>query len=154
MRKIDKIIIHCADTPDHMDIGVEEINLWHEQAGFSPSTTTGLHCGYHAVIRRNGLTEIARPDFEPGIHCKGHNATSLAVCLVGGKTTDSFTKEQITTLQSLVLAWLIRYGLEPKQVFGHREFNAGKACPNITNLEGFRDQLEVLYYNDSKKGGS
>lgn len=151
MRKIDKIIVHCADTPEAMDIGLEEINQWHEEMGFSPSPTTGLHCGYHAIIRRDGVVELARPEQEPGIHCKGHNASSLAVCLVGGKTPDSFTKEQMSVLQTLVLGWCARYGLEPKHVFGHREFNAKKVCPNITNLEAFRDMLEIRYY--SQTGG-
>lgn len=175
MRAVDKIIVHCADTWDEeslsqhwykrpykalseleqtkvqrsVDIGIEQIEVWHQQAGFSESPTTGLHCGYHAVICRDGTIQMARSESEAGVHCKGHNATSLAVCLVGGKRPDSFTKAQMGSLVTLVLSWLIRYGLEPKQVFGHREFNAQKACPNISNLEAFRDMLEVLYYNET-----
>lgn len=175
LRKIDKIIIHCADTWDEetlsqrwykkpystltelerarvyrsVHIGLETIEGWHAQEGFSPSPTTGFHCGYHAIIRRDGVVEIARPDSDPGIHCKGHNATSLGVCLIGGKKADTFTKVQMSALTTLVLGWCVRYGLEPKQVFGHREFNAQKACPNISNLDAFRDILEVLYFNQT-----
>jgi hypothetical protein len=33
-RTITKIIIHCADTPANVDIGVEEIRRWHNIAAF------------------------------------------------------------------------------------------------------------------------
>ena len=33
-RKINKIVIHCTDSPDSMDIGFREINEWHQKRGF------------------------------------------------------------------------------------------------------------------------
>ena len=176
MRKIEKILIHCSDTWDEenlskhwykrsfhqltetersrvlqaVHVGIAQINGWHAAEGFSASPSTGLHVGYHAIIRRDGVVEVARDESEAGIHCKGHNATSLAVCLVGGKRADTFTKAQYEALMPLVLGWLARYGLEPKQVFGHREMNPGKLCPNISNLDALRDNLEVQYYKLSK----
>ena len=41
----DMIVIHCSDTYDHMDIGVQEINRWHLDRGWSGN-------GYPFVIRR------------------------------------------------------------------------------------------------------
>ena len=47
MRKIDKIIVHCAATPEGKDFTVQHIDGWHRQRGF--------RCiGYHYVIYRDG----------------------------------------------------------------------------------------------------
>ena len=35
MRKINKIIIHCAATTPEMDVGVKEIRQWHLARGFN-----------------------------------------------------------------------------------------------------------------------
>ena len=44
MRKINKIILHCADTPEGRDVKTEEIKRWHtEERGCSD-------IGYHYVI--------------------------------------------------------------------------------------------------------
>jgi hypothetical protein len=34
MREINRIIIHHADTPANMDVGVEEIRRWHLSRGW------------------------------------------------------------------------------------------------------------------------
>ena len=34
MRKIDKIIIHCAATPEGVNFSVSQIDSWHRQRGF------------------------------------------------------------------------------------------------------------------------
>lgn len=168
-REINKIIIHCADTwskqalAEHwykkkfdecdekqqakimqsVDIGLETVEEWHKDAGFSKSKETELHCGYHSIIRVDGTIEIARAEQEAGIHCKGYNHDSLSLCLIGGRPIDSFTKEQMEALFAQLMVWVLRYGLEAKQVFGHKEFNAHKTCPNITNMDKIRDELEM-----------
>lgn len=168
-RAINKIIIHCADTWSKdalaqkwfskdfkdltkpqadkvmrsVDIGLIEIDSWHEAEGFSASPDTELHCGYHMLVRVDGTLEQGRADHEAGIHCRGQNHDSLAICLIGGRPENSFTKEQIEAMYAQLLAWITRYGLEPKHVFGHKEFNAAKTCPNITNIDLIRDELEI-----------
>ncbi len=147
-RKIKKIIIHCADTrednPDtpkneEMDIGLEEINEWHKARGFTPYNEF-IFCGYHQVIRRRGLIEIARPDSVVGIHCSGQNSDSLAVCLVGVR---DYTEPQMKALIETIFAWMSIHKLEVKDVFGHYEFDKqGKTCPNIEMVE-FREKLTI-----------
>ena len=78
MREITKIIIHCADTPASMDIGVEEICPWHLERHFSD-------VGYHHIIRRDGIDDRGRPHEQTGAHVAAHNANSIGVCMVGGK---------------------------------------------------------------------
>ena len=168
-REITRIVIHCADTWSKealaqqwhkkkfdecdekqqkkimgcVDIGMHTIDSWHEAEGFSESPETKLHCGYHAVIRIDGTIEIARAEHEVGIHVKGHNHNSLGICLIGGRPEDSFTKEQMEALYAQLLVWVVRYGLEAKQVVGHKELNPKKTCPNISDMDKIRDELEV-----------
>jgi hypothetical protein len=177
VRKIDKLIIHCSDSWDDENelaiykykkpfknlsqdqqkhiawlmeynngLGLEQINAIHrDERKFSPASN-GIHAGYHWIIKRDGIAEMGRPDSDAGIHCKGQNASSIAFCLIGrGK----FTDEQYKTLDWLLINYLAMYGLEPKQVYGHCEFESakaiGKTCPNFKNMDSFRDQLELKY---------
>ena len=60
MRKIEKIILHCTDSPDHMNIGFKEINQWHKERGWL--SKSGISCGYHWIVKRNGKIEAGRPE--------------------------------------------------------------------------------------------
>jgi len=127
MRTINQIIVHCADTYIHMDIGVKEIRKWHvEERGWSD-------IGYHHVICRDGILEPGRPVERAGAHCKGHNEHSIGICLVGGKGDDdkpecNFTSEQWRSLQLLVDDLLQTYDAK---VQGHNELDTHKTCPNF-----------------------
>lgn len=129
MRAITYIIVHCADTKPSMDIGFTEIDQWHEKRGWcSPS---GIHCGYHYIIRRDGVEETGRPESEMGAHVAGNNSNSIGICLVGGmdingKADANFTIEQYLALRSRVNEIRERY---PKTIIeGHRAFSS-KSCP-------------------------
>ena len=52
-KNTDTIVIHCAATRPHMDVGAKEIREWHKERGFED-------IGYHYVIRRTGVVEIGR----------------------------------------------------------------------------------------------
>ena len=53
--KTDTVVIHCADTPEDMDIGAEKIREWHtKERGWDD-------IGYHWVIRRDGTLDPGRP---------------------------------------------------------------------------------------------
>ena len=124
------IAVHCAATPAGMDIGVKEIDRWHRQKGF-------LKVGYHYVIRIDGTIELGRDEDEIGAHVQGYNAVSIGVCLVGGvdaddvsKAENNFTKEQFSTLRTLLERLQIQY--PDAEVLGHRDFpDVAKACPSF-----------------------
>lgn len=120
MRKINKIIIHCTDTPGGEHFTVEDIDRWHKERGFN--------CiGYHFVIYIDGSVHKGRNLSQPGAHCKGHNSTSIGICYVGGKGP----KDTRTDAQKKSIIRLVN---ELKQVFpqatvhGHNEFS-DKSCP-------------------------
>lgn len=119
MRKVDLHIIHCADTPNDMDIGVKEIDMWHKERGWSG-------CGYHFVIRRNGVIEFGRPIEIVGAHCKGKNSNSIGTCLIG---RDYFTEKQYKSLRLIDDYIKNVYNREIK-TFGHCDFSS-KSCPNF-----------------------
>ncbi|MCG7980486.1 MAG: N-acetylmuramoyl-L-alanine amidase [gamma proteobacterium symbiont of Clathrolucina costata] len=118
---ISKIIIHCSDTPDHLDIGAQTIHAWHRQPPFN---FDGI--GYHRIIRRNGVIEHGRPEYWNGAHCKGHNKDSLGICLIGRKR---FTQQQMNSLAEQIQIWLQRYPI--KLICGHCDLDPKKTCPNF-----------------------
>lgn len=126
MRTIDKIIIHCSDTPEGRAVTVDEIRRWHKERGFSD-------IGYHYVIMLDGSVCDGRPLEQAGAHCKGQNAHSISICYVGGCDLNRRPKDTRTDAQKTAMAGLIR---ELKRRFpmatihGHNEF-ANKACPSF-----------------------
>lgn len=136
MRKIKKIILHCTDSPDTRDIGFEEINQWHKERGWL--SKSGVSCGYHYIIRRDGSIEKGRPDEDVGSHAYGENKTSIGVVWVG-KSSPSM--RQILVIPRLMRYLIDKYNLDSSDVYGHYEFNDQKTCPNM-NMNSIR--WEVL----------
>lgn len=145
-RKIDRIIIHCSDSPNgrslftgklgdkHFTTPLQEIDNWHRQRGFkrlaqwreqlNPQITS---VGYHFLIYTAGAVVSARHVDEVGAHAQGYNATSLGICLIGH---DRFTRAQWESLKRLVESLQASYpGVE---IVGHRGLpGVTKTCPNF-----------------------
>jgi len=131
MREINKIVIHCSDSPDSLDIGVREIRDWHKQRGWSD-------IGYHYVVRRDGTVESGRPIEIKGAHVKGHNSDSIGICWVGRKDIDD---KQLKSLRAIIRAFAGKYKLDVvDDVFGHYELDNKKTCPNLDMVK-FRANL-------------
>ena len=117
LRKIDKIIVHCADTPDGKDFTIRDIDRWHKERGWQC-------CGYHHVIRLDGTIENGRPLAQIGAHCKGYNENSIGICLIGRQ---EFTPAQLVSLRNLIGSY--RKLFPGSEVFGHYELCRYKSCP-------------------------
>ena len=126
MREIKKIIVHCSATPESMDVGSEEIRRWHKERGWSD-------IGYHDVIRRDGTLEKGRDISIAGAHAKGHNFSSIGVCLIGGvdgngKGEDNFAIIQKQNLRVYLDFMLLRF--PAAEILGHRDIEGvKKECP-------------------------
>ena len=137
MRNITEIIIHCADTPIHMDIGVDQIREWHVgERGWDD-------VGYHYVIKRAGELEQGREDSIVGAHAMSHNANSLGVCLIGGKSVDNhpevnYTWNQWKTLKDL--CFNLRRTHTHAIIIGHNDVTTLKTCPNF-NVKAWVEDL-------------
>lgn len=119
--------MHCSDTEDSIDIGFIQINRWHAENGWE-SKVSGISCGYHYIIRRDGKVERGRSDGEVGAHCYGQNRMSLGICIVGRK---NFDDRQMKALHKLTRELLEKYRLKTFDVYGHYEYQDNKTCPNL-----------------------
>lgn len=145
-RVINKIILHCSDTPTGRDVRAHEIDEWHSHRWSAGAS--GKFIGYHWVICIDGTIEMGRPLSEPGVHCKGQNRNSIGICLIG---RGLYNKEQYDALYYILDEMCKMYNLEAKQVFGHCEFNEQKSCP-ILDMDVIRENLEMVL-NHNPKGG-
>jgi hypothetical protein len=129
MRKIDTIVIHCSATPEGRAVSVSTIRDWHLKRGWRD-------IGYHFVIGLDGEIWTGRPIEQKGAHVRGHNATSIGICYVGGVTDDgrrapkdTRTPEQKQSLVKLMRGLLAQFP-EINDIRGHRDFpKVAKACP-------------------------
>ncbi len=121
MRKINKIIIHCSDTPEGRDDDISDITRWHKARGFKS-------CGYHYVITLDGTIQKGREDKTIGANCKGHNKDSIGICYIGGKDGDTRTVEQKVSLVYLI--GMLKNTYKEAIVYGHRDFST-KPCPQF-----------------------
>ena len=134
MRKINKIIIHCAATPEQREVSLETIRKWHLQRGFND-------IGYHYVIDLQGGVHIGRPITRQGAHCSGQNRGSIGICYVGGmskdmkKAKDTRTQAQKDSLIKLMHELIYKYNKD-MTIHGHNEF-ANKACPSFNVQEEY-----------------
>jgi N-acetyl-anhydromuramyl-L-alanine amidase AmpD len=77
---------------------------------------------------------------EIGAHAQGWNSRSLAVCLIGSGV---YTSAQIESMDRVLRAWCLRYGIPPENVLGHREIpGVNKACPAM-NMDIARARLRA-----------
>ncbi len=125
MRQIRKIIFHCTDSDHEHHDNYESIYKWHvEENGWSD-------IGYQYIILKSGAVLNARPINKAGAHCHGQNDDSIGICLTG---KNDFSEEQFSAARDIARELCHAYGLMNAQIFGHRDFNKGKTCPNF-NIE-------------------
>lgn len=154
---IRRIILHCSDTWDHQNWGFEHINEWHKErgwGGWKPLDNPGfvVYCGYHYIIRKDGVVEVGRPEHIVGAHCYGKNTGSIGICWVG---KEDLNKKQRKSLFEICTVSCAVYGLTADDVYGHSEFSDHKTCPNFhksfantfSDMDDFRNQLREYIRN-------
>jgi N-acetylmuramoyl-L-alanine amidase len=114
MRQITKIIIHHTGV----DTSLEKLRASVQRRGYSDIP-------YHFVIDTDGTLHATRPLTRMGAHCKGHNADSIGVALMGNLDKTPPTEAQVAALTRL-LADLRRQF--PVPVVGHGDLRP-TACP-------------------------
>ena len=131
---VEFIVVHCSATGPQHAWTVKDVDLAHRQRGWNG-------CGYHFVIRRDGVVEEGRPLNLPGAHVEGYNARSVGVCLIGGASADlkrpecNFTTAQGPALSGLLVA--LRKQFPRAVVVGHRGIpGVRKDCPSF-NVKRF-----------------
>ena len=138
------IILHCSATREGQDIKAKTIKQWHKDRGFDD-------IGYHYVIDLDGTIEKGREEDLVGAHCKGHNATSIGICYVGGcdknmKPKDTRTPEQKRSMLSLVRNLVNKYKIPVTQIWAHHDFDKHKACPSFDISEFRKDYIKYVFF--------
>ena len=138
------IILHCSATREGQDIKAKTIKQWHKDRGFDD-------IGYHYVIDLDGTIEKGRDESLVGAHCKGHNATSIGICYVGGcdknmKPKDTRTPEQRRSMLSLVRKLVNKYKIPVTQIWAHHDFDKHKACPSFDISEFRKDYIKYVFF--------
>ena len=138
------IIVHCSATREGQDIKAKTIKQWHKDRGFDD-------IGYHYVIDLDGTIEKGRDEALVGAHCKGHNATSIGICYVGGcdknmKPKDTRTLEQKRSMLSLVRKLVNKYKIPVTQIWAHHDFDKHKACPSFDVSEFRKDYIKYVFF--------
>lgn len=130
-RKIDRIIVHCTDTPEGRNVTVDEIRRWHTMP--KPKGNGWSDIGYHYVVYLDGSVHNGRNVDLIGAHCEGYNANSVGVVYVGGKGKDGSVKDTRTKEQKSALLKLMKdlKSIYPNaKICGHRDLDKkGKKCP-------------------------
>ena len=130
MRHIDKIIIHCTDTPVDRKVTKEDIWQWHTAP--KPIGRGWKVPGYHFLIHQGGEVEAIIDLDKIANGCKGYNAHSIHICLVGGRGEKDklFTQQQFYGLKKIISEIIYQEGKNIK-IYGHYELDNKKTCPNF-----------------------
>lgn len=128
MAKITKVTVHI--TASNPNATVEDIRRMHKARGFSD-------IGYHWLIDRNGNVHAGRPENKTGAHVSGHNTGNIGIAYISRGADNEpnsaygkfMTKAQRISLEKKVADILFRYDLSTNDIYGHNDFNQGKACP-------------------------
>ena len=119
MQAINKIVVHCSDSPQGRGDNAATIHRWHQERDWS-----GI--GYHYVVLEDGTIEAGRPEYWQGAHVQGHNRESIGICLIG---TKKFTSSQFDALYDKLSELCERH---PRAVvYGHRDLAPGRDCPGF-----------------------
>jgi N-acetylmuramoyl-L-alanine amidase len=135
-------------NPYDADASAASINRYHRRP--KPRGGRGFAgIGYHFVITKDGTVEVGRPLTKQGAHVLGLNHCSIGVVVAGHGDLVPWTPEQRASLLDLVVHLVREYGVEPRDVIGHREAytipgvpDTGKTCPGtLVSMRRVRKQL-------------
>lgn len=130
------IIHHTATSRDRTTI--EAVKRYHTQ------TRGWGDIGYHWFINGKGELKKGRDEQWVGAHCnkpRGNsiNFRSLGIALTGNFETESPSKEQIATLETLVANLRAKYSIPRENILGHKEVEgANTFCPGRNFLPYLR----------------
>jgi len=124
--KIDRIVIHCSDSPHGRGDDAETIHRWHLERGWD-----GI--GYHYVLPEWDEIQLGRPHYWTGAHVRGFNEGSLGICLIGKHTFKEIQLENLCLLTAMLLS-----DYPEAQLFNHYDLDPTKTCPNFNAVRHYR----------------
>ena len=145
MAKITKVTIHITACDD---CTVEAIRRMHKVQGWSD-------IGYHWIVDKLGVVHEGRPENLTGAHVAGHNTGNIGISYISrGSDTEPnawygkfMTQAQRISLEQKVADILYRHNLTIDAVYGHNDFDKGKACPcfSVRKSNVFLDNVSLEF---------
>ncbi len=114
MRKIKQIVVH--HTAGHLTDTPAMVREWHKDKGFADFRG---RAGYHFFILADGTVAPERPLEEMGCHVRNFNANSIGICLMGNFNREQPTEAQVTSLVTLLIDMVKRFGLKYWNIYSH-----------------------------------
>lgn len=138
---IPKIIVihHTASSRDWTTVA--DIDAWHKLRWPEMRSELGYYVGYHWVITADGTATQTRKETEIGAHCVPNNGR-IGICLTGNFETEVPTREQLTSLNSLLIKTKIGYNIPDNQIFGHKELDL-TLCPGKNLMKWITLTLKI-----------
>ena len=130
--QVKRIIVHHSAS-DRDSTTPQIIYRWHRERGWRD-------IGYQFIITGDGALHCGRPENQSGAHTKGHNRSSIGVCVTGNFQHEQPTAKQWNMLQLFLERCLLKYNLERSAVGYHKEFSATLCCGKnlINKLDDWR----------------
>lgn len=142
MARLQRLVIHCTDTPAGREVSADDIRRWHT----SPVKEGGRgwkQVGYTDMIHLDGSIERLVANNEDAIvdpweitnGAKGYNSTSRHIVYVGGRAVrgtapeDTRTEAQKEAMRQYVLDFHRRF--PDADIVGHNQLTTAKACPSF-----------------------
>lgn len=95
-QQTDYIVLCSSETTPTEDIGLKELDSRDRKRGW-------FRCVHHFVIRRDGTIEHGlRKHTEPAMGLRQYNASSVSICIIGGKGEPPITELQILSTRALL----------------------------------------------------
>ena len=153
LRKVKNIIFHCSATPTGRNVTAKDIDAMHRMRWGANSG-----CGYHFIIRVDGVVEKGRWSDSNGSHAgpnkkigrESSNPETIAVVYAGGVDKNLRTlKEGMNEAQKRTAAILLNalvkgYNLGYINILGHNELpKVNKGCP-CTYMKQRREDARLV----------
>lgn len=155
-RRPTKIIIHhtaTANSTDYSRAHAFALARSIQQAHFARGW---VDSGQHFTISRGGYIMVGRKHSKPalvdgnrhvvGAHCSGQNEVAVGIENEGTYTSVGLRDAHWNKLVRMCAYICQQYGIAPRNIFGHRDFNA-TACPGdrlYARLPALRDAVRAL----------
>ncbi|HEY2204609.1 MAG TPA: N-acetylmuramoyl-L-alanine amidase [Pseudonocardia sp.] len=159
-----KILVHHTATDNLNNVAQPDLEgLARGIQDFHMNTNGWLDSGHHFLVNRGGLVAEGRHQsldtlvrgtrFVEGAHCPDQNDVSIGIENQGTYTQVAPPAAQLVTLRALLAYACRQYGIDPSQIYGHRDFRDTQ-CPGdklYAMLPALRQQVAQLLGRPANK---
>ncbi|HEX6685337.1 MAG TPA: peptidoglycan recognition family protein [Candidatus Limnocylindrales bacterium] len=155
-RRPTKIIVHHTATANSSDFSRAHAFQLARSIQQSHFARGWIDSGQQFTISRGGHIMVGRKHSQPvlvdgdrhvlGAHCTGQNEVAVGIENEGTYTNVQIRDEHYNKLVRMCAYICQQYGIPPRNIFGHRDFNA-TACPGdrlYARLPRLRDDVRAL----------